>query len=771
MLSIFIALVISVCFVLDHCRRVKRNNSLKELQEVYGGADDASHLENGSPLGFRVQQGVARPKSRSRANSVVGNGSMKHGSIHSLDEYNHDIENGGESFPLIPLRSQSSNSINRGSSKEPSYAAHSVMIDHLPPPPEELLLDTPKEDMGGYLDDNESETSTVSIPPPIGFADAGMASRTMSNVKPELKITSPSPTSSCVSASCATGFPSNKSLCSPPKIENSKRLNNELYCETPMTSHDSNLLHNSVSVQTNDLRDGGIDKKTRLDNTGQVSMKSPAFEISDICATVDMVSNIAAIDLEELNSKEMLSYRENSLETGQNMKKAGETLTRYPDKGGGESKNEGLRSLSKNDPSTKRGRLMILKSPSETAEEICDYKFDTSENKSDVIYESGKLPLEELRKSYPNGRYNEEQFIPSPVIPNGSLRSKENGKKYTENCTSIEMKVSGEKSLLAGDNSSLVDSGDSDLSVAPRFDAASQQIFAVPKHRCGMGHNHSCVCIPVRTGSSSFICSCLENAKYKSTKCCMEKCPDDSNLAGLPYTSRRASNGRGLATDFLRRKTYNNNSIKKTASLENIDKIQQRRKDARLREKYDDKDLICNDKARQNGKVHDTKSQTLPILQSKLKKSIPHTAGSKTLDRVHWGPNAGPRSDSKMIPVIVHTSRNKQTSRFEKCTGERSEDKVVSPVQKDPFRSNRSEDSDSSERSSSVEGQSISLPTTPNEKRRKKNGHARLSPISENSSRKTSTQDGKSWPKRSPRFRVQVVESVHYDKRKQSNEL
>ena len=749
---------------MDHCRRQKNRNAAKELRENCVDAEEGTHLENGSPLGYDMNRELVRPKSRSHANSLVGNGSAKHLSIHSLDEFNHNTEQVNEQYPLLPVRPPSLASISREGMRE---TCRSPVIDHLPPPPEELLLDTPKQDMGGYLDDNESESSTVSIPPPIGFADADIANRSMPASKSEMQIaTAFSPTGSSVVSNYASLPKSSKGAMSLPKIDNSKRMNNEFYGDISTSTHASNLLHNSVSVQTNDLRDI-LDKRSRTENAGQVSMRSPNYEVSDTYATTDKISNIAAIDFQELNLNDLYNMKDNCLLSktsgneinGQN---SGSRIVEADD-----LKKEAAKALAcKTDPlqNAKRGRLIVLNSSPDKS--FCTggsspVKYDTSETKSlpRKYNTAEKFSLDSPpRRPLSEGKFHENVVSGiKPTTANGSLKLKRKDMKLTDDVYSKDDEKINYTACAS--------SSECDTSVLPRYDAVSKQIFAVPKHRCGMGHNHPCVCIPLRTGSSSFICSCLENAKYKPSKCCMEKCPDERQTTGIPYSSQRSSNGRGLATDVPKRKNYNNNTIKRASSLERIhDKFADAKASGKKVE------LLGNHKIGENSAFNDAKSKTLPILQSKLKKTNPNNPGSKTLDRVHWGLDSSARQDPKLIPVIVHSSRNKQAPRFEK-NKERLEDKTVPTIQKDPFRSNRSEDSDSSDRSGSTEGRPVSLPTTPIEKRRKKNGHPRLSPISENASKKASSQENKSWQKKSPKFRVQVVESVHYDKRKLANEV
>ena len=771
-LSIFIALVISICFLLDHSRRQARMRSRKQPREECGGAEDSPPMENGSPVGYDLPlEPPSRPKSS--VSLPIANGNAKRLSTRSLDDFNHNTAGGGEFFPLLPVVAHSLNSIHRESSREISHV-HSSLIDHLPPPPEELLLDSPRQDMAGYLDDNESEASTVSIPPPVGFADADVVNKSTPDMKAELQIKSPSPGSNSAASNYRTLPNSHKSF--RPKVENAQRLNNEFCSEISAVSHDHNLLHNSVSVQTNDLRENS-DKRSRSDNAGHVSMKSPFLEVSDTYATTDDISKIAAIDLRELSLTEMYDMRRIPPKSTTNEKFANEqrivSLTdRLSDENTIDLTNEALKALAckhDSDQSAKKGKLVVIKSSKEkSGEKESGYvKLDTSESKSGLIgkyhaTEKETLLSEFLPANSPNeGNAFDDSRIKGVQV-NGSI-----GAKWSSNRPLGESLM---KTDEKADHMASVSSVDSDSSVLPRYDEVSNQIFAVPKHRCGMGHTHKCFCIPLRTGSSSFICSCLENAKYKSSKCCVENCPEEVKSTGVPYSSQRTSNWRGLATDLPKRKTYNGSSIKRSSSLEHIDHIPSKFADVKKSHKDEDKDIICTDKIEKSSRFSDGRSSTLPHLQSKLKKGNATCSGSKTLDRVHWASAPSARQDPKLIPVIVHTTRNKQVPRFEKST-DRLSDRVKSIIHSDTFRSNRSDDSDSSDRSGSTEGRSISLPTTPVEKRRKKNGHHRLSPISENATKKPSTQEHKPWPKRSPRFRIQVVESVHYDKRKRANEV
>ena len=771
-LSIFIALVISICFLLDHSRRQALKNSRKQLREDCGTIEEAAPLENGSPVGYDLHQEPSRPKSSSNTNPLLINGSAKRLSTHSLNDFNPNIDNGSEIFPLLPIIAPSLTSINHECTKEQSHICDSSIIDHLPPPPEDLLLDSPRQSAIGYLDDNESETSTVSIPPPVGFTDADVFTKSTSIIKTELQIKSPSHESRLLAGTCAA-LPSNcNSLRSLPKIDNSKRLNNEFCPEISTVSHDNNLLLNSVSVQTNDLKETS-DKKSRADNAGHVSMRSPNFEISDIYATTDDISNITAIDPEELKNSKWYDVRKMPLKDATHEGIANEKYNNFLREKVLEMetidlRNGAVRALEcKNDrvQNAKRGKLVVLNSPDEnsTEPESGGVELDISQSKCHLTGKSDRNKKDKLSTEVsPTENIVHSNTGANAVISNGSIRTKWNGSKKLDDVTV----KTDEKEEYAACTSSF----ESDSALQPTYDGISKQVFAVPKHRCGMGHNHKCACIPLRTGSSSFICSCLENAKYKSSRCCMEKCPDEPRSIGLPYSSQRSSNWRGLATELPRRKKYIPSGIKRASSLEHIeqnpDKFANFRKDCT----YDSKDPACNDKIEKTSRFTAPRSNTLPNLQSKLKKNRAGNSGSRTLDRVHWASGTSSRQDAKLMPVIVHTTRNRQVPRFEKST-DRLDDKVKSSNQNDSFQINRSEDSDSSDRSGSTEGHSISLPTTPIEMRRKRNGHHRLSPISENTSKKSSTQEHKSWPKRSPRFRIQVVESIHYDKKKRANEV
>ena len=765
-LSIFIALVISICFILDHSRRQSRGESSKQLQDDCDCTEGATPVENGSPVGYNLNEEQRRPKSRSSANPLTANGSAKRFSAYSLNEVNHNNDNGSEIFPLLPVRTRKED-VDHEEIKEAKHSSRSSIIDHLPPPPEELLQESPRQDTGGYLDDNESETSTVSIPPPVGFTDADILDRGSTIKSPELQVKSTS-LEYCSVPQRHSSLPiSCKGLRSVPKIDNSKRLNNSFYPEMSTTLHDNNLLHNSVSVQTTDMRENS-DRKSRTENAGLVSMQSPCSEISDIYAKIDTTSNVAAVDL--LNMTELYHVSRMPVTNGRDDQLIDEKSIRAAEKRHSGVKIFDVASKNEANENAKKGKLMIIKSPIQKSTEVDSsrLKSDREESISSLLVnhdaeQKGRFLAEIPSMIRSSELYNFESATMNASFSNGSIKAKDSSNKSRGDRNS--------KKNEKEEHMACASSIESDSSMLPRYDPVSKQIFAVPKHRCGMGHSHKCVCVPLRTGSSSFICSCLENAKNKSSKCCMENCPDQPKSAGLPYSSQRSSNWRRIATDLPRRKNYVNRSIKRPSSLENIDQLSDRVVvDVRIPTKKDEDILISPDRTEISSSINDNRSKTLPYLQSKLKKSNANSSGARTLERVRWDSDHSSRKDPKLIPVIVHTPHNKQSPRFEKCK-DRLEDKGESALNEDLFRPNRSEDSDSSDRSGPSEGRPIIIQTTPKDKRRKKNGHHRLSPISETTSKKPSTQEYKSWPKRSPRFSMQVVESIHYDKKKLANEV
>ncbi|XP_065057218.1 serine-rich adhesin for platelets-like isoform X2 [Rhopilema esculentum] len=781
-LSIFIALVLSVCFILDHCRREKRRQALIKSRESEA---EEGRMENGSPMAFDLRRGPGRPKNGSRCNSAVANGSVKRSMSHSLEDLNHNSEEKDDRLPLIPIAAPKLREVTPDEFKESAFITRSSTIDLLPPPPEELLADTPQFDKSGFLDDDDSETSTLSIPPPVGFGDFDVKDSILNpaNVQPVVKVTSPTPTNSSVSSSHVGVANCGTILRSVPKIENSKRLNNEFFPEGPPSSHDSNLLQNSVSVQTNDLRDG-YDRQSKVENPGLVSMRSPHFEATDVYATTDKVSNVGYINLHEISAHDSEHIKSRQRKKNERSIIGSITSPKAEAIGAHIESN-----AQRNEPSQKRGRLLVIKSPGESERKTDKYvdraaeKLDRgraehetdSKSVGDVLLESGKSVLR--RKSSAD----------VADIPNGNLKQRrkedfERQRRYSSNFSGKADVTRDGKSDLRGDSradtmsetSSCASNVDSEsTAVLPRYDADNKQIFAVPKHRCGMGHKHPCVCIPLRTGSSSFICACLESAKQKSSKCCKENCTDDNS--GAPYSSQRHLSGRGLATDTLKRKTYNGN-LKRVSSLENLSTDKKIPKPgttsvAKSLKSKEGGPGISFDLSNTQGTSQDHRSKTLPILQSKLKQKA-NGDGVKTLNR-SFDKDLARRNEPKMIPVIVHSSsimRGNGKPRFEKNM-EKLEGKSA-PSRSGLSRSVRSEDSDSSERSDSIDGHlSKSLPSTPTSSRRNK--HGRLSPICETTGRKAvdNQTDTKSWPKRSPRFRIQVVESIHYDKRQRSNEV
>lgn len=788
-LALFIALVLSTCFVLDHCRRVKRRNALKELQEA---ESLTLNIENGPP---QPHPGTMRPKNRSRSNSVVTNGRPKH---NSLEEVNHNGNN--ERLPLIPLTA-SLGDIDPERFTETSFIRTSTM-DMLPPPPAELLADTP-QDKGGFLDDNQSDTSTISIPPPDGFGDYDKEELRVKiqNFTPEVIITSPTPTNSSVSSSHAIFPYPGKSLQSVPKIDNSQRLNNEFYSATATLPRDGNLLQNHVSVQTNDLRDGSFDKPMKLENPGHVSMRSPNYEVSDIYATTDKVSNIGPLDLEAFEMHESRGILNFAGADNDEMR----TDWALPPPGFSDSFGEGLNNETdlgitipenicggQTVQNTKRGRLLVIKSPN--AAQDGERKTHSCKNASFSLPENSHQNITETRNEEENSFERKDVVMEKKDCIAKGLDSGHDGGLPNGKCLKNAPKVNGTQSRPDADPNRPPSEGSSCSSYADSesmlnmqgHTGKTKQIFAVPKHRCGMGHKHPCVCIPLRTGSSSFICSCLEKAKNKSLKCCMENCPDvQQSSQGAPYSSQRlprekgSERERGAATEVLKRKNYNN--TKRSSSLEDISKRPPDRPNlspTAITKDHRKLGKTMSDSAASpmaNGRS-EMKSKTLPILQSKLKKKAANGGSTDCRELVNMK-----RNEPKLIPVIVHSSgstgKGRLKPRFEKAPG--NGQVSSSGSQSKISRTARSEDSDSSDRSDSTEGShSKSLPSSPTGKRRLRNGNVRLSPICENNSKRppilntTGTRTmPRTLPKKSPRFKIQVVESVHYDKRQQFNEV
>ena len=61
-------------------------------------------------------------------------------------------------------------------------------------------------------------------------------------------------------------------------------------------------------------------------------------------------------------------------------------------------------------------------------------------------------------------------------------------------------------------------------------------VINIPKHQCGSGHDHSCICNPSRTTTGGYECACLE--RLQSGKCCLSICE----------TSQEVKNGNSETT-------------------------------------------------------------------------------------------------------------------------------------------------------------------------------------------------------------------------------
>ena len=732
-LSVFIAMVLVICFVLDHCRRQRRYAALKESNEAdYVAATDPP-LENGhSPMAdMDMRRGQTRPKSKLRSGILVTNGSVGQQISRSLDEINHNMSHSSERLSLIPLTA-SLGSVNQ--IEETSFLLQASMSDGLPPPPDELLHDSPHQTRVLFHD---SDSSTISIPPPPqGFGDSDNENAE-SNLNPEVIITSP--TNGSVFS--AQTFPRSGPLLKiTPKLNNNKRLNNEMHHGSSTLPRDGNLLQNHVSIQTNDLSQG-YDKLSRIENPGQVSMRSPQFELPDLFCCPDQVSEVGYLDsidemiIRKLKANQQLQQQANNqsilMDLKDDVKSASIRCSSPPDsKRGGTPEGLDLRGKAK------KGQLMVLKSGNAECARRNKANHNANCDSSTGIRDSNPVP-----------RYEESERDRS-FEPSGSQSERSSG------LTEESHYKSGVETLQAATTNN-------DEASSSR----KAQTFAVPKHKCGLGHSHSCVCTPLRTGSNSYICCCLEKAKNKETVCCVEDCPDQAvnqfaetgrsyspvAATGKPYSSARPL--RGAQTETLKRK--NNRDVKLSSSLTDLSQAHAAKDTSKRKFK-------TSTLPRENGSAFTASpaSATLPRIHASVDQKPRDGDFSMSLDR-RWHPANGKTTKSADQPTATVKSTKK--ARFER-TNSLDRETPKSARSKIPSIIRSAESSDSSDKSDgSIDAlQSKSLPTSPTRKARLKNGKVRLSPISEDSIR---SQRNKAPGRGSlPRFKIQVVQSLHTNK-------
>eukprot|EP00794_Sanderia_malayensis_P000041 gene41-633_t len=671
-LSIFIALVLSICFILDHCRRRRRYEALKETNEE-------EETEPAASIDLEMRRGIIRPTSKPQGSILVTNGASSHINSRSLEEINHNSSNNNERLSLVPLAA-SLGSICRNGLEETSFIMRSSTSERLPPPPDELLADSPRQENFSLMD-NESCSSTISIPPPIGFGDSEPEEKDSypGDNKPGLIITSPTPTNSSVSSSLKEVV----MITPSSSVHVSKRLNNETYQEIGKYKADGNLLLNSVSVQTNDLTQGN-DRTSKLDNPGHVSMRSPQFEVPDKYAVGDSESEIAILDT-ELDKQHVRQNPECS-DSAQSSERGGTMKA-------------------------KKGKLLVIKSESS----------DTRSHKPMLL---------------------------------------ENGPKTAQATASNCSESSKTKS-----NSGKVSYGLSESSStgSPEEDKVTKkQIFTVPPHRCGMGHKHPCFCKPQRTGSNIFICSCLEQAKYKNTTCCVDKCPEQNAASREPYSSQRPPRERH--SDTLKRKGRKDKKL--SSSLTDLSGT------SRSEKMNDSQNCIGKNSSTANRQRHTQKSSTLSRIPTKTDQVSQRKTLTMSLDRTVLQQQRSSRNgilSNKPITVAAVHPSSKSKDRHENRFGEKSISKVVKKNMQHVSHSEESSDSSEKSDSSNDTVQSKSLPTSPTGTSRVKNGKVRLSPISEDSQKSKSGYPLKC--KRAPKFKIQVVQSLERHKRQPVNEV
>ncbi len=710
-LSIFISLVLSICFILDHCRRRKRYQALKEANHAESpapGATTASAVENGVvDIDLEMRRGLIRPKGKPRGGSIlVTNGRSSRQNSISLEEINHNsVES--ERLPLVPLTASLS-SIKPNGLEESSFMLRSSISDGLPPPPEELLADSPLPIKSRFLYE-ESDASTISIPPPVGFGDSEGEEDEITKYSPNVIITSPTPTNSSVS-STHTHLRGDVSIIPGQNIQNTKRLNNETYHGISDVTPDANLLLNNASVQTNDLSQG-YDRRDKFDNPGYVSMNSPESEETDNYAAADEVSDTGSLEVEFL-MKEKQPRRTNNIRGFKEDKELRHEETNH-DNQGSQYDSMGRENKIK----AKKGKLMVIKS--RNSEPLCK---------------------EDMANSGTRERTRIEEIKPQETIPLSSPIENARPDATANVLTKLPITESSASN-------------------------ANKQILTIPKHRCGLGHSHSCVCTPHRTGVSSFICSCLEKSKQKNSVCCIENCPEQTSTSGIPYSAQRPPR----YTDTLKRKGHKDR--RRTSSLTDIS-------NALLADKKTVPSHSERKAITKNGKTSALKSATLSRIPKTTDKVLPSTDVTMSLDRGKIRQTRVPNGDisNKLIAVTVHSSKSSKGSHNPRFEPRIAEDKGLDSKHssRTHHHTSRSEESsDSSERSdNSVEiVRTKSLPASPTGKSHQKNGKVRLSPISEDHQRNKATPTNTSWPKRSPKFKIQVVQSLHTEKRKPINDV
>ena len=861
--------MLSICFILDHCRRVKRRKLLLKLEEEAEQRDNQETGNGPQMLGdYEMREVFFRSMNKPRHNAVSMNGTIPRYDTDrdSLegDEPNHSSILVNDRQPLLTASMVSIGERNGIYSERNGMIADrnelrksstSMGSAGLPPPPKELLEDsplslTPREPTP--LDDEDSDSSTISLRPPPGFSDSDDDHQDTDHGRPAVVITSPTPTNSSLGSSTQTGSLQGTLPRSSPvnvlpnrRVPIAKKLNNEVVVEhvmikRPDGSH--NLLQNSVSVQTNDLKQpdlyfGKINNPGHVTmNPGSMSLKqsyysnrdhlirvSPFLDSPDTylkadlpselgetdsynienetCKTprqipaVDFVDSVAPVDQCEVKSA-LLCERQGKWDSDRARYVSSSDDTEAASSADNETPVSTASSAASSTLQTrpqKKGRLWIIRSHKSLDSGL----WGTDDNR----HESDRFGTPDARVDNPNVPVTKEEEL--PLLLDTSADSMDTSNKYMPTLN----QASSHRVMKLSNSDSENSVSSSNTPRTNNKQAGNKHIFAVPKHRCGSGHEHSCVCVPLRTGSNSFTCQCLEKAKYGSLSCCVEDCAELKEHTGTPYSPQPRAKSNTLGGQGTKKRC---SSLLRSPSLrdENDDKGTETKNELnekRLTEESGYQSMGSfsangEDPAPRGQKVSNVVdgSATTPRLPSKSNIKSQSSVNVMSLDRI---PNRSKRfkntgaPEPKLIPVIVHSSksRNGKKPRFEgqypvdiRPSESTSEDtdhkdniKVVVRSKSPRIRRGRS-----LERSDSLDKSDIKQPDKLPKKRPQehntivrdplKNGNIRLSPICEDlakdGSPTSSSRASPRVPGKLPRF-VQIVQTLDVNQNKKVNKV
>lgn len=633
-LSVFIGLVLSLCFMLDHCRRERmrrarkamiippNNNDLLANSEV-----DEEHieLEEFDTHGFNHMNGSVP---RKEPDTVV-----------DLQDYTEkqSLLVGGDP----PRKGQLSEHI----------------ATHLPPPPRELL-ESPGE-----------EKPDIFIPPPAGFNEKNGAEYTKIDVQPavpSLVVTSPTPSASNSGSSIGHS--------------NGVNISFAQICENNISSKDSETV---VRLAAEKLQNEQQQHdKPKQEPKVQPQIKRPSLQRSK---TVSYAP-----------TSEKMTRKFSEQERGQTARKHSQG-------------NELFNPLADESPWLQRKR-----SNSDRMEEIRSYQeYKKEQRRADKpdksISTDEPSPAVSPKKFAMPGIISHELPMKKPVAPtiqrNHSAASSVQSEpvrratiarpatdtsfvehKNNTSLTSLPRSLSriprkgrlhvispatipgstlteADKrkapslpvGMRARDDNSELELKTKSYSTLPQ----SSKIFTVPKHKCGSSHDHTCICVPVRTPQGNYTCACLEKAKNGFKECCMTACDSTKQIQKEPYSAQRACSPTVIPSSCSpniheQRKFMNDGNTCSTNSSDSSKPIEE----SGYNSHGTGTDSLCS-----SSRSTDQEDSQMfqPSIHPDAKPAL-RNGRSKNMRNKHS------KKDPKLIPVTVHSrtsNRNGRRSRYE----------------------------------------------------------------------------------------------------------